>query len=450
MTPVSSDLSEDERYLLQTLRENPSLKEPLLELIGVVGKNFEKLETGDEAEEATVTAIRKSGQAILQKWADRRVELVESQYVPEKGTRPHGKKKVRWQTSLGSINVVQKCFLQNKRRGQPSRRLRPFEMASGIEHRGWSKRCQRLIVDLGAEESFDRASKQMKEHHGVEVCASMVASTTLKHAKRAQQLLDTLPNTKRSGNITTPLVLEMDGGMVPLVETSGCGDRRKSRRTFWAELKVGVVQRLGEMDWKYTCTLGSPNDLGDRMLILLETRFGWEGESELYGVGDGATWIAEQMERLAGVQGNYLIDLYHLSEYLAEAATAWSANVKKETRGLKDRLKKGQIAGVMRKLRKYSQVYPEHEGIRKCMQYISNRPGQFKYDEAIEKGLPIGSGKVESTHRHLIQKRLKKAGAWWRRDHAELMASLRTLRANDDWERLWQGYAASESIYMAA
>lgn len=93
MTPVSSDLSEDERYLLQTLRENPSLKEPLLELIGVVGKNFEKLETGDEAEEATVTAIRKSGQAILQKWADRRVELVESQYVPEKGTRPHGKKK---------------------------------------------------------------------------------------------------------------------------------------------------------------------------------------------------------------------------------------------------------------------------------------------------------------------------------------------------------------------
>ena len=91
--PPSHDLSEDERYILHVLRENPSLFPPLLEMVDVVGKNFEELKTGDEAEEATIAAIRKSGQAILQNWADHRVKQVESQYEPEKGIRPHGKKK---------------------------------------------------------------------------------------------------------------------------------------------------------------------------------------------------------------------------------------------------------------------------------------------------------------------------------------------------------------------
>ena len=61
----------------------------------LVGKDFEKLKTGDDAEEATIAAIRKTGHAILQRWAERRVEVVESEYNPEKGVRPHGKKKSR-------------------------------------------------------------------------------------------------------------------------------------------------------------------------------------------------------------------------------------------------------------------------------------------------------------------------------------------------------------------
>ena len=53
------------------------------------------------------------------------------------------------------------------------------------------------------------------------------------------------------------------------------------------------------------------------------------------------------------------------------------------------------------------------------------------------KELPIGSGKVESTHRSLIQRRLKIPGAWWLRENAHAMANLRTLRANGGWELLW-------------
>jgi hypothetical protein len=55
--------------------------------------------------------------------------------------------------------------------------------------------------------------------------------------------------------------------------------------------------------------------------------------------------------------------------------------------------------------------------------------------------LPIGSGEVESGHKHVLQKRLKIAGAWWREPNAEIMLQLRTVRANGDWEKYWKEVA---------
>jgi hypothetical protein len=52
------------------------------------------------------------------------------------------------------------------------------------------------------------------------------------------------------------------------------------------------------------------------------------------------------------------------------------------------------------------------------------------YPRALKLGLPIGSGMIESGHRHVLQSRLKTAGAAWLNDHADQIAHLRVLRAN--------------------
>jgi predicted SprT family Zn-dependent metalloprotease len=44
---------------------------------------------------------------------------------------------------------------------------------------------------------------------------------------------------------------------------------------------------------------------------------------------------------------------------------------------------------------------------------------------------------IESGHRHVLQARLKKAGAAWLMEHADLIANLRVLRANGQWLSLW-------------
>jgi len=75
--------------------------------------------------------------------------------------------------------------------------------------------------------------------------------------------------------------------------------------------------------------------------------------------------------------------------------------------------------------------------VRACYRYISNRDGQFDYQGALEAGLPIGSGEIESGHRYVIQDRLKRPGAWWKPENAENMLALRVLRANNDWNCYW-------------
>jgi hypothetical protein len=80
--------------------------------------------------------------------------------------------------------------------------------------------------------------------------------------------------------------------------------------------------------------------------------------------------------------------------------------------------------------------------VRACYRYIKNRPNHFDYKGALEKDLPIGSGEIESAHRYVIQKRLKIAGSWWRKETAGNMLALRVLRANKGWDNYWLKKAA--------
>lgn len=318
----------------------------------------------------------------------------------------------------------------------------------GIENRTFSKRCQKLVTDFGIEESFQKATERMKEHHGVELNASMARKITLVHAERAEKLASEVEQIK---NPSRQMILEMDGEMVPLVEYSNnAKDKRKAKKNFWAELRIGVVQNHQEVTWKYGVSLRNPDHLGERMRVIME-RIGFTENTKVHGVGDGALWIPEQGEKIAGTQYQHLIDLYHLCEYLAKAVTAWTEDTKAETDRLKNLFENGEWKKVLRELKQQQKRNnSEHEGLRACIQYIENRRGQFEYKLAKEKELPLGSGKVESSHRHVIQARLKKPGAWWTRENAAKMADLRVVRANGCWNRLWQKNLEKELMKCAA
>lgn len=207
------------------------------------------------------------------------------------------------------------------------------------------------------------------------------------------------------------MVLELDGEMVPLVEYEKSANRRKKKKNLWAELRIGVAQNQGESSWKYATSFKTPGHLGDRMLQVMK-KMGLNEKTNVHGVGDGALWIPEQGERIAGSRYKHLIDLFHLCDYLAAGVTAWTKDGEVEVKRLKNLFENGEGSEVLKELKERQEKTQGHEGLIACIKYIENRPGQFEYKTAKEKGLPIGSGKVESSHRSLIQKRLKKPGTW--------------------------------------
>ena len=290
------------------------------------------------------------------------------------------------------------------------------------------------MTDFGIEESFSAAAARMQEHHGVAVNVSAVRRITEYHAAQAKDLGDAFSQEKTPAK---QMIMELDGEMVPLVEYEEGTDRRKTKKNLWAELRIGVAQRHKEVGWKYATSFRTADHLGDRMGMMMG-KMGMNEHTYVHGVGDGATWIPEQGERVAGTKYSHLIDLYHLCDYFADAVEGWTTDPKTEVKHLKERFEAGLGGSVLEELKKKRITLPEHEGLRKCIQYIENRPGQFEYKKAKELDLPVGSGKVESTHRSLIQRRLKKPGTWWLRTNAEKMADLRVVRANNCWDLLWQ------------
>src|SRR5207245_11459061 len=104
------------------------------------------------------------------------------------------------------------------------------------------------------------------------------------------------------------------------------------------------------------------------------------------------------------------------------------------------RLKRGAVGKVIQALEEHlePEATPEENApVRNGHRYLINRTDCVDYPRALALGLPIGSGMIESGHRHVLQARPKKAGAAWLVDHADQIANLRVLRANGQWLSLW-------------
>jgi hypothetical protein len=319
------------------------------------------------------------------------------------------------------------------RLGRRGLRLRPFYQLTGIQHRDYSNRLQRVMTDFGAEDSFQRATARLKEHYGLAVNPEAIGQQTLHHGKAIGAMVP-LPHPAAK-----ELVTEMDGSLIPVVQPAKSGDRRKNKTLVWREVRVCCARAVGKDRPVYGATLGT---LESCSLLWEQTArsAGFNPKTYVHGVGDGAPWILEKFKENFAEQGQYLLDFYHVSEYLAGAARVIAGEKKALSwvRRQQGRLLNNQASKVLRSLSR--QLEPESQAetpVRDAYRYIDQRRANLDYRNAREKKLPIGSGEIESAHRHLIQKRLKLSGSWWKETNAQAVITLRTARANQCWETYW-------------
>jgi hypothetical protein len=325
-------------------------------------------------------------------------------------------------------------------RSQNQNYLRPLPERLGVTPRGRSRRLDRVLTDFGSEHSFARAAGSVVEHYGFAIGVSAVRTATLAHAQRAREKLETeyqQPFRVLPALGAEHVMAEADGTMICTVAS---GPRKGKRPREWKEMRLVAAQAKDRTTTVYGATFGNIAETGRRWGHCTR-QAGWGLNSQIHAVGDGADWIRLQSQEVFGAQANFLCDFFHVSEYLGAAApNCRPVQPDQWRRTQQKRLKRGQVQKVMTTLAEHLEAEgtPEAEApVRNGHRYLSNRLDCLDYPRALALGLPIGSGMIESGHRHVLQARLKKAGAAWLPDHADQIAHLRVLRANDQWLSLW-------------
>lgn len=322
--------------------------------------------------------------------------------------------------------------------------LRPFARRAGVSCRGKSARLQRAMADFGIEKSFASGNRQLWEHYGFGLHASAIRAATLLHAQRAEQMLRaeyeqpyrTLPG--KAAGAAAVLIAEADGSMLCTVPEGRA--RKGARPRQWQEIRLLAAQPQGSVQATYAATFQSVQEAGQRWAHTAK-QAGRALASPIHVVCDGAEWIALQARAVFGADATLLTDYYHVSEYLAAAAPACRpAQPEQWRRTQQKRLLRGASAQVIEELagqREALEVAEENSPVRAAHRYLSNRPDTLDYPAAIAVGLPIGSGLIESGHKHVLQARLKLPGCAWLPSNAESIAQLRVLRSNNRWSELW-------------
>jgi hypothetical protein len=163
------------------------------------------------------------------------------------------------------------------------------------------------------------------------------------------------------------------------------------------------------------------------------TRQAGEGiHTPIHGVGDGATWIVGLFREQFRERGTYTLDLFHVCEYLAAAAQI-TAEAKSYVRTMNALLLENRSAEMLCDLRARLEpvgIPDEQATMHTAIRYLDNRLDQLDYQSGKSRGLPVGSGMIESGHKHVLQALLKIAGDSWHRPNAERIAKLRVHRQN--------------------
>ncbi len=310
--------------------------------------------------------------------------------------------------------------------------LRPFCREAQVKHRGYSLRLQRVLTDFGAEVSFGQAVGRVKEHYAIAVPVAAVRQHTLRHGKAITTLA------AAAAQPAQQIITQMDGSMIPVMQPGSGGDARQGRSLFWREVRLCCARPHGQTTALYGASLGSAETASWLWRATAQSA-GLGDQTRVHGVGDGAPWIVAKFQENFGEQGRYLLDFYHVSEYLAAAATVIKPKHPKRWRQRQQgRLLENKVAGVLRALQPHREdATAKEQPVNAASQYLHKRRAHLDYAGARRAGLPIGSGEIESGHRHVIQQRLKLAGCWWKETHAQAMLNLRVARANNLWNSYW-------------
>lgn len=254
------------------------------------------------------------------------------------------------------------------------------------------------------------------------------------------------------------VAVEIDGGRVRVrtviktVKVSG-QRKRKPFRVEWREPKVVI---LFETDEKGRMVKGSRPVIdgtlqGPDVLIELVAfhlhRLGGARALVVTFAADGAPWIWARLDwviacvKLEPARVVEVLDWCHAVHHLSLALAALGLG--EDRRGaeygrLRTFLKAGQSRIVIEELEALAVGQPDDSAVWRELGYLTkhSEAGRLRYDCFRYRGVPLGSGAIESTIRRVINLRLKGTSIFWTEENAEAVFQLRAAVVSGRWEEI--------------
>jgi hypothetical protein len=330
----------------------------------------------------------------------------------------------------------------------------PLDAWAGLGRRMVSEHARRVLAVAGSSWSFEQASRKLAELCRMRVSNDTIRAVCDEEGERAGRWV-------RSDHAPGEALAKAAG------EWEFSTDGVKVNTTGgWCEMRLSVLDKresgppAAPHDWDRRvlpapsarvawCQVANSRLVGARWAAVLR-HLGVAPDATLSVIADGAKWIWEQAaERLPpGVDGQWVVDVYHVSQHLHDcgkamlgegpAARAWA----EAQLGLLLEQSGPKFVAHVQRLAKAERGKARREALGKLLAYLSANADRMWYRDRLARGRPIGSGLIEGCCKTVIASRLKLNSARWVSRRAERMGHLRCLQYSDLWDPYWNSRAA--------
>jgi hypothetical protein len=404
-------------------------------------------------------------------------------------TPVHGRS---WESIFGTVEVARTGY---GAAGTSS--LHPLDGALNLPPEKYSLEVRRRVAIEAAKSSFDEGVKTLEVYTGAHVPKRQFEELVI----RAAQDFEAFYAKRQAGARADPhtgsiLVLTVDGkGVVMRPEDLREPTQRAAAaraKTFTARLGNGRrlhAKRMASVAAIYTVEpfVRTPEEILPESPTLEETgparprpehkrvwaslaqspeaviremfdeaaRRDPKGQKRWVALVDGNLPQIDHLQQLAEERNIPLIivvDFIHVAQYVWKAAGAFFPDQELEpdrwTRAHLLEILRGKAslvaAGMRRSATLREMAAAERKPVDDCADYLLNYSPYLQYDKALAEGVPIATGVIEGTCRHLVEDRMNLTGARWRLTGAEAVLRLRALRSSNDFDAYWKFHEQQE------
>lgn len=294
-----------------------------------------------------------------------------------------------------------------------------------------SDAMERRILDFGVNETFEAAAERWTIHYRYPISSNLVRRVVDRVGERAERASSPLALQRACRpspeELPRALVVAADGSML------------LTREAAWKEAKVAVVahgdacaeeHRSSVSNARYVAVLGDQAEFRRELQAALAAERADEVPQVVW-LGDGApeNWKLATELCPSAVQ---VLDMPHAIQnamtcakvLLGEADAllpAWEARIHQ----LIEAPSPDALIRELLDCLPYVEADSGLDALDTLIGYYRTNEKRMRYTLFRELGLPVGSGIVESAHRHVLQVRMKRAGQRWAIQRARRMVRLR-------------------------